>query len=135
MCNTGFVLFSFFLVLRRPPISTRTDTPFPYTTRFRSRCAAPEAVPRHMDMAAKARGRIIERGKAVARRRVEQPRQRGPAFAVERDHRVGDIVASGRRHDFQLCRHAATMASRRSPRAPFLAFKRAYVLQAALELL
>src|SRR3546814_20342258 len=88
-----------------------------------------------MDMAAKARGRIIERGKAVARRRVEQPRQRGPAFAVERDHRVGDIVASGRRHDFQLCRHAATMASRRSPRAPFLAFKRAYVLQAALELL
>src|SRR3546814_18247386 len=29
--------------------------------------AAPEAVPRHMDMAAPARGRIIERGKAVAR--------------------------------------------------------------------
>src|SRR3546814_4434946 len=33
--------------------------------------AAPEAVPRHMDMAAKARGRIIERGKAVARRSEE----------------------------------------------------------------
>src|SRR3546814_10505780 len=76
-----------------------------------------------MDMAAKARGRIIERGKAVARRRVEQPRQHGPAFAVERDHRVGGIVASGRRHDFQLCRHAAIMASRRSPRAPFPAFR------------
>src|SRR3546814_15329451 len=88
-----------------------------------------------MDMAAKARGRIIERGKAVARRRVEQPRQHGPAFAVERDHRVGGIVASGRRHDFQLCRHAAILASRRSPRAPILAFKRAYVLQAALDLL
>src|SRR3546814_3014019 len=27
----------FFLMIRRPPISTRTDTLFPYTTRFRSR--------------------------------------------------------------------------------------------------
>src|SRR3546814_11501435 len=26
----------FFLISRRPPISTRTDTPFPYTTLFRS---------------------------------------------------------------------------------------------------
>src|SRR3546814_4019249 len=30
-----FVLF-FFLMIRRPPISTRTDTLFPYTTLFRS---------------------------------------------------------------------------------------------------
>src|SRR3546814_12703744 len=29
-------LFSFFLWMRRPPISTRTDTLFPYTTLFRS---------------------------------------------------------------------------------------------------
>src|SRR3546814_10678513 len=28
--------FSFFLMIRRPPISTRTDTLFPYTTLFRS---------------------------------------------------------------------------------------------------
>src|SRR3546814_17759682 len=27
----------FFLMIRRPPRSTRTDTPFPYTTLFRSR--------------------------------------------------------------------------------------------------
>src|SRR3546814_13330845 len=27
----------FFLMIRRPPISTRTDTLFPYTTLFRSR--------------------------------------------------------------------------------------------------
>src|SRR3546814_14908171 len=26
----------FFLMIRRPPSSTRTDTPFPYTTLFRS---------------------------------------------------------------------------------------------------
>src|SRR3546814_2165931 len=30
----------FFLRIRRPPISTRTDTLFPYTTLFRSDCPA-----------------------------------------------------------------------------------------------
>src|SRR3546814_19896142 len=30
------VFFFFFLMRRRPPISTRTDTLFPYTTLFRS---------------------------------------------------------------------------------------------------
>src|SRR3546814_1114067 len=30
------MLFFFFLMIRRPPRSTRTDTPFPYTTLFRS---------------------------------------------------------------------------------------------------
>src|SRR3546814_1575051 len=32
----GFVLLFFFLMIRRPPRSTRTDTLFPYTTLFRS---------------------------------------------------------------------------------------------------
>src|SRR3546814_14367083 len=32
-----FILLIFFLLLRRPPRSTRTDTLFPYTTLFRSR--------------------------------------------------------------------------------------------------
>src|SRR3546814_4997645 len=32
-----FVVFFFFLMIRRPPRSTRTDTLFPYTTLFRSR--------------------------------------------------------------------------------------------------
>src|SRR3546814_20988011 len=31
-----FLFFCFFLMLRRPPRSTRTDTLFPYTTLFRS---------------------------------------------------------------------------------------------------
>src|SRR3546814_14259938 len=31
-------LFVFFYMIRRPPRSTRTDTLFPYTTLFRSRC-------------------------------------------------------------------------------------------------
>src|SRR3546814_19699231 len=32
----GLVHFFFFLMIRRPPRSTRTDTLFPYTTLFRS---------------------------------------------------------------------------------------------------
>src|SRR3546814_12346304 len=35
VCVYFFILF-FFLMIRRPPISTRTDTLFPYTTLFRS---------------------------------------------------------------------------------------------------
>src|SRR3546814_1141809 len=34
-------LFVFFLIIRRPPRSKRTDTLFPYTTLFRSDCQAP----------------------------------------------------------------------------------------------
>src|SRR3546814_7656965 len=33
-------LYCFFIMIRRPPRSTRTDTLFPYTTLFRSRIAA-----------------------------------------------------------------------------------------------
>src|SRR3546814_16149194 len=38
-----FVSFCF-LMIRRPPSSTRTDTLFPYTTLFRSRSALPSTV-------------------------------------------------------------------------------------------
>src|SRR3546814_3709836 len=38
--STLLVLF-FFLMIRRPPRSTRTDTLFPYTTLFRSHFVAP----------------------------------------------------------------------------------------------
>src|SRR3546814_6383757 len=36
ICAYGIVTFFFFLMIRRPPRSTRTDTLFPYTTLFRS---------------------------------------------------------------------------------------------------
>src|SRR3546814_14025979 len=36
MCVTQIVVRVFFLMIRRPPRSTRTDTLFPYTTLFRS---------------------------------------------------------------------------------------------------
>src|SRR3546814_11580897 len=35
--------FFFFLMIRRPPRSTRTDTLFPYTTLFRSKIGMPRA--------------------------------------------------------------------------------------------
>src|SRR3546814_11182026 len=35
-----YVVYFFFLMIRRPPRSTRTDTLFPYTTLFRSLCRA-----------------------------------------------------------------------------------------------
>src|SRR3546814_15355985 len=35
-CFVHIFAFFFFLMIRRPPISTRTDTLFPYTTLFRS---------------------------------------------------------------------------------------------------
>src|SRR3546814_14701503 len=35
-CSVISSLFVFFLMIRRPPRSTRTDTLFPYTTLFRS---------------------------------------------------------------------------------------------------
>src|SRR3546814_15642733 len=36
MCCASRLLVFFFLMIRRPPRSTRTDTLFPYTTLFRS---------------------------------------------------------------------------------------------------
>src|SRR3546814_12625482 len=47
MCSVHFGLFDsvslilFFLMIRRPPRSTRTDTLFPYTTLFRSQPVHP----------------------------------------------------------------------------------------------
>src|SRR3546814_11121697 len=38
--NIDFSLIFFFLMIRRPPRSTRTDTLFPYTTLFRSMAMA-----------------------------------------------------------------------------------------------
>src|SRR3546814_15961747 len=37
MDNNVIAIFVFFLMIRRPPRSTRTDTLFPYTTLFRSK--------------------------------------------------------------------------------------------------
>src|SRR3546814_16232874 len=71
----------FFLMRRRPPISTRTDTLFPYTTLFRSQAEGQQAD------AVGARGLL---GKDEALRRgpagaaiFDRPCWRDPAFFIE----------------------------------------------------
>src|SRR3546814_4908260 len=67
-----FVLFFFFLIIRRPPRSTRTDTLFPYTTLFRS--LLPEIV------------QIMEVARVVAFELVARPR------FVQRLERAADVL-------------------------------------------
>src|SRR3546814_2240384 len=55
-------LFFFFLMIRRPPRSTRTDTLFPYTTLFRS-----------ADLLVRASFRALERDGASADARILDP--------------------------------------------------------------
>src|SRR3546814_11940749 len=46
LCDSSYrVCLLFFIMIRRPPRSTRTDTLFPYTTLFRSHAHASEAIP------------------------------------------------------------------------------------------
>src|SRR3546814_19068810 len=66
-------MFCFFLMIRRPPRSTRTDTLFPYTTLFRSRrqhllgqLGGERAAPAHQRIDHRL-GRARERGKGGAR--------------------------------------------------------------------
>src|SRR3546814_20409371 len=57
----------FFLMIRRPPRSTRTDTPFPYTTLFRSRHLCP--------------ARFLNGGEASGRSFIGRSEMRSSAFA------------------------------------------------------
>src|SRR3546814_17325421 len=63
MCGYVYV-FVFFLMIRRPPRSTRTDTLFPYTTLFRS-------------AARRRRGPVGEGGRRGFRRRNRVWQRRG----------------------------------------------------------
>src|SRR3546814_9467808 len=74
------VFLFFFLMIRRPPRSTRTDTLFPYTTLFRSALRAPARGPSPAPRSAGIRGRRRPLGRGTARR------GRGGA---ERDRRLG----------------------------------------------
>src|SRR3546814_15051271 len=69
----------FFIMIRRPPRSTRTDTLFPYTTRFRSAAdrSAPMAVAAHSTAGCAAR-----RGRSARPRPQRRARPAGPAARV-----------------------------------------------------
>src|SRR3546814_3462599 len=66
----------FFLMIRRPPRSTRTDTLFPYTTRFRS----PEA--RHL-RACRARSACRLRGNRAGGAQCQAPAGAGSAATTQ----------------------------------------------------
>src|SRR3546814_1794190 len=73
-------------MIRRPPISTRTDTPFPYTTLFRSdddvrAGVRPEGPRQHGDARAVSHRWHI---RVVARRRVHAARAAQSAAAARR---------------------------------------------------
>src|SRR3546814_1455549 len=88
----------FFLMIRRPPRSTRTDTLFPYTTLFRSRLGGRTDQPRGVALVSRCgwRGALPDRRYLVAdrdRRAHDHPavgraraqtRQRDPALLRDR---------------------------------------------------
>src|SRR3546814_6429871 len=82
-------------MIRRPPRSTRTDTLFPYTTRFRSddhmrRAAIGEAVEDVADHRAGRRGDDADRARQIGQRlfalAVEQPLAAEPRFQFIEEH-------------------------------------------------
>src|SRR3546814_8351407 len=87
-------LFFFFLMIRRPPRSTRTDTLFPYTTLFRSRGrsagTAPVCLPK---------GRPPFRSRATIRRnsrcRCLRPRGRWSGGGERLEGRAARPAAGG----------------------------------------
>src|SRR3546814_20500321 len=75
-------MFFFFLMIRRPPRSTRTDTLFPYTTLFRSAVAVYDPVDRGQADAGP--GKI---------RRAVQTSKRGKQFVGIGHVKTGPIIA------------------------------------------
>src|SRR3546814_15046814 len=78
MLVLGYLCF-FFLMIRRPPRSTRTDTLFPYTTLFRSKYRGrgrPRRV-RHPD--------LLRRGRDVLRQGPARPGRRGARLTAACD--------------------------------------------------
>src|SRR3546814_6299115 len=101
-------MFFFFLMIRRPPRSTRTDTLFPYTTLFRSLESAREALARR-DVGA--HGPALDAAKLDAAllrmiEAVDDVQHRGLAGAVRPDDRQ-NLVLADRKGDVAERLHAA----------------------------
>src|SRR3546814_3535608 len=68
-----FFVFFFFLMIRRPPRSTRTDTLFPYTTLFRSSGGTEGRRPVHRQCAGRGRAQCARTGTAETCRAERRP--------------------------------------------------------------
>src|SRR3546814_15627326 len=105
-----FFCFLFFLMIRRPPRSTRTDTLFPYTTLFRSRllgCEAFSGQKRHAQDA-----QILARNRADGRWRA------GRSGLSDAAHAAGGrpCVSQARRDQTERRLVVVDLPSARSPR-------------------
>src|SRR3546814_13444606 len=86
-CMRQMLIYFCFLMIRRPPRSTRTDTLFPYTTLFRSRQAV---VPRpHRARGAPAQPRQLDRRRRRPRR---QPHRRDPHRSEEHTSELQSLM-------------------------------------------
>src|SRR3546814_11215149 len=75
-----FAIYIFFLMIRRPPRSTRTDTLFPYTTLFRSASTRPTTTHRPISRPSERRW-----NRWVRRRRATYP-LRGNGMPRSEEH-------------------------------------------------
>src|SRR3546814_17690443 len=90
-------------MIRRPPISTRTDTRFPYTTLFRSDQLL-DGGSRRIDILAE----FVEK-RVGAFGRVERDRD-GDLLPAHRDRLVEQALGGGHRHPGRDLRAAARLA-------------------------
>src|SRR3546814_4011978 len=102
------IVVVFFLMIRRPPRSTRTDTLFPYTTLFRSRrgpffLSAPRTEERCFDKLSTNGGKNFAWCKAPSRR---QATGQGRAALVEGAHGRGQASSRLARRDRRRVRAA-----------------------------
>src|SRR3546814_20843677 len=81
------ILFVFFLMIRRPPRSTRTDTLFPYTTLFRSGHGGAgdvRALSQQVEQQRRDNGGLQQRNDALAAEVAELKSEDGGAAVEER---------------------------------------------------
>src|SRR3546814_17724541 len=91
MCSSGVLILVLFVMIRRPPRSTRTDTLFPYTTLFRS-----STVDERQNDYLAAEAELIGTGAALERARLdlEYTEIRAPISGRIDRHRIsiGNLV-------------------------------------------
>src|SRR3546814_9415099 len=82
--------FLFFLMIRRPPRSTRTDTLFPYTTLFRSKCPMASRCGRSASPA-RANRRAANISSPAPRRAKSPPRRRPRAARARSEEHTSEL--------------------------------------------
>src|SRR3546814_15352071 len=82
-------------MIRRPPRSTRTDTPLPYTTRFRSESTDPAAAAPPHRSTSRFRVVLVAEELAAGQREADQPVLDQPVDAARREQPVQAAFAGG----------------------------------------